>query len=394
MRVLILQDNFTEIGLIKALKKEGHYVISIGIYENLPGEKYVDEYHKIDYSDTEAVMAFMKEKKMDTVCACCNDTAVLTACYIAEKMSLSGYDTLQSARIIAHKDLFKQYTMENNIKSVESISFKSQSEANKYLESKIEYPQIIKPIDLSGGKGISRCNNYKEAKHAIKKAFTYSREKSIVVEPFIVGTQHAFCTFIRNRKVVAYCSNDEFSVINPYRVEIATFPASNIKKYCDVLIEQVETMAEDLALVDGIFHIQYIESEGDVYIIEAMRRVLGNMYGIPAEKSSGFKWDYWQAMAWIGEKIPEDLQSVEDEKCYAYRAIIPKENGIFEGIYVDESIRKYIFKIEMIERLGTIIENNNTATVAIVFMEFDTQQEMRNITVDKYDLLYAVMKRE
>ena len=49
-RVLVPNGNYTDIRLIKALKKLGLYVITSGNAPELEGHKYADEYVPYDYS--------------------------------------------------------------------------------------------------------------------------------------------------------------------------------------------------------------------------------------------------------------------------------------------------------------------------------------------------------
>lgn len=392
MRVLILQAGFNEIGVIQNLKKEGHYVIAIGNQPGLIGQKYVDEYYCQDYSKMDEVLAFANDNDIDYICACCNDTAVLTAVYVAEKMNLQGYDSYESSEIIAHKNLFKRFAKKNEIMSVHAEEFNSLSDANKYVSKGIEYPVIVKPVDLSGGKGVSKCSNDDETCEAISNAFSISRTKCIVIEPFIEGTQHGFCTFLHNKKVIACCSNNEISVVNPYRVEIDTFPADNIDKYEEILIQQVELMAEKLNLVDGIFHVQYMECNGKIYILEAMRRIIGNMYSIPASKACNFDWDYWQARASIGESCEAAPTRMQQNGFFAYRAIIPDEDGIIKEIKIDKSLEPYIFNRIILEEIGTKVENHKAWTVGLVFFNFENQKQMNEIMIDNYDKIYVEME--
>ena len=392
MRILILQAGFNELRVIQNLKNEGHYVIAIGNQPGLIGQRYVDEYHCQDYSKMDEVLEFAKTNKIDYVCACCNDTAVLTSVYVAEKMNMKGYDSYESAEIIAHKNLFKRFTKVNTILSVYAEEFDSVELAKEYISKGVEYPLIVKPVDLSGGKGVSRCDNDTEAIKAIQNAFLISRTKCIVIEPFIEGTQHGFCTFLHNKKVIACCSNNEISVVNPYRVEIDTFPADNIEKYESILIQQVELMAEKLNLVDGIFHMQYMESNGKIYILEAMRRIIGNMYSVPASKACDFDWDYWQARASIGESCEEAPTRMDRKGYFAYRAIIPHEDGIIKDVYIDKSLEPYIFDKIILEEKGTKVVNHKAWTVGMVFFNFESKEQMNEIMIHEYDKIYVEME--
>lgn len=62
-RVLLLCASHNDLGLIKALRKLGYYIIVTGNIPGLPGEKYADEYIQADYSDSELILKIAKEKK-------------------------------------------------------------------------------------------------------------------------------------------------------------------------------------------------------------------------------------------------------------------------------------------------------------------------------------------
>lgn len=391
MKVMIMQAGFNELGVINSLHKEGHEVIAIGNQPGLVGQQYAEEYICQDYSKKEEVLALAREKKIDCICACCNDTAVLTSVYVAEEMNLMKYDSLESAKIIANKNLFKKFAMENGVLTVAAHDFDCVEKAKEYISGDISYPIIIKPVDLSGGKGVRRCDCISDAQEAIENAFELSREKKIVVEPFIEGTQHGFCTFLRNRKVVACCSNDELSVVNPYRVEMDLFPAKNIDKYEEILISQVELIAEKLQLVDGIFHLQYIESCGKIYIIEAMRRIIGNMYSVPASKVNDFDWDYWEAKALIGSNCEGVPKRMETNGYFAYRAIIAPRNGVIKEIKINKEMEPYIFQKIILEKPGSVIENYKASTIGIVFMQFNSREEMQKIMIEQYEKIQVVV---
>lgn len=392
MRVMILQAGFNELGVIEALQKEGHQVIAIGNQPGLIGQQYVEEYICQDYSKQDEVLALAREKKIDRICACCNDTAVLTSVYVAEKLHLTGYDSVDSAAIIANKHLFKEFAKKNNVLTVPAESFEDICDAKAYVEKEVSYPLIVKPVDLSGGKGVARCDNQEEALRAIESAFEMSRSKHIVIEPFIEGSQHGFCTFLRNKRVIACCSNDELSVVNPYRVEIDLFPAENIETYQDILIAQAELIAERLELADGIFHMQYIESKGQIYIIEAMRRIIGNMYSIPASKANDFPWDDWEAKALIGSDCRKAPRKLESKGFFAYRAIIAPRDGILKEIKIDESVEKYIYDRIILQEPGAEIKNYKASTIGILFMKFSNRKEMQNIMVKQYNRIQAVVE--
>jgi biotin carboxylase len=261
-KALLLCTSHNDLGLIRALRKLGYYIIATGNRENSPGERWVDKYIKADYSDKELILSIAQAESIDVICQCCNDFGVYTAAYVAEKLNLPGYDSYENTLILHNKDKFKEFAVANDIMTPKTESFDDEESALAAIRE-MDFPLIVKPTDASAGNGINKVANYDGVAKAVKEAFSKSRAKRIVVEPFIEGTQHGFCTFLVNRKVVACCTNNEYSILNPYRVEIDTFPADSWDKAYPILVEQIEKIADILQLKDGIFHLQYIMRGGD-----------------------------------------------------------------------------------------------------------------------------------
>ena len=62
-KALLLCTSHNDLGLIRALRKLGYYIIATGNVPGLIGEKYVDEYIQADYSDKERILEIAKEEK-------------------------------------------------------------------------------------------------------------------------------------------------------------------------------------------------------------------------------------------------------------------------------------------------------------------------------------------
>jgi carbamoylphosphate synthase large subunit len=386
-KAMILNISHNELRQILALKELGFYVVATGNKPGLIGGKYVDKYIPADYSDKEKILELAKSLKIDAICACCNDFGVITAAYVAEKMELSGHDTYENALIIHHKDRFKQFAKMYGINTPQAECFSEQNDAINWL-NETRYPIIVKPTDLTGGKGVSKANTYKEAVEAIKTAFLLSKSKRIVIEHFIEGTQHACCTFIMKQKVVAYCTNNEYSYVNPYLVEIDTYPADNFESIKPIILNETEKISSILGLKDGILHIQYRMKNGKPYIIEIMRRVLGNLYMIPAEKHTGINWDYWEARSHCGLDCSDFPSSFERKGFYAYKTIMGQKNGKIKKLIIPEAFKKYIFDEYILWSQDKQIENHKSEQLGFLFFQFDSKEEMNEILFDRYNEIF------
>lgn len=382
-KVLLLCTSHNDLGLIKALRKLGYYIIATGNRDNSPGEVWVDKFIKADYSDKELILSIAMEEKIDAICQCCNDFGVYTAAYAAEKMNLPGYDSYENTLILHNKDRFKLFAKEHNILTPQAENFTNKEEAVEKI-SGMELPLIIKPTDASAGNGINKILYKEEIISAVNEAFEKSRAKRIVVEPYIEGSQHGFCTFLINKKVAAYCTNNEYSFLNPYRVEIDTYPADGWEDVSGILIEQIEKIASILNLKDGIFHLQYILKDGKPWIIEVMRRVLGNMYSVPANMLTGMDWDYWEVRAKCGLDCSGFPVIVKQEGYYAYKAIMGNRNGIIKDIVIPDEYKKHIVDRYMLKKKGESISDYMREPVGLLFMMFSSSEEMSRVLIDEY----------
>jgi len=383
MKALLLCASHNDLGLIRSLRKIGYEIICTGNRRGLAGEKYVDEYIQMDYSDQERVLALAREREVDAIVQCCNDYGVYTAAYVAEKLGLPGYDPYETILTLHNKDRFKAFAKEHGILTCNTQCFGNMEEALTQAEA-MDLPIIVKPSDASAGNGIHKIEKREEARGYIQDAFEYSRNGRIVIEPFLEGSQHGFCTFLKDKKVIVYCSNDEYSMINPYRVEIDTYPASDHEDVHKILISQIEKMADILNLKDGIFHLQYINVNGKPYILEVMRRILGNMYSVPSTLLNGFDWDYWETRCRCGLSIDQITLSCREEGFYAYKTLVATKNGTIKKIELLPEYEKYVIGKHMIRKPGDRIDNYKSQPVGFLFMMFSSKEEMLRVLIKNY----------
>ncbi|MBQ7945246.1 MAG: hypothetical protein IJ280_00830 [Bacteroidales bacterium] len=384
-KVLILNGSFCELPIIEECHKQGFYVITTGNMPDLMAHKYADEYIQADYSDYEAILSIVKEHNIDHILTCANDFGCITSAYVDEQMGWHNHDSFEVSKILHHKDLFKEYIQGKNYPTPYSIVFNNIPDAYKFVDEDIEYPIIVKANDLTGGKGILKAETKEDAIIAIDNAFSKSRTKHILIEPFITGDQQTFVSFIHNKKVIASSSCDSYSYINPYLIQAETLPAKDILDVQDYLISIIEEIATDLDLSDGIFAFQYIRNGKDVQIIEMMRRPFGNQFLQLVEMNSGFPWHRAQVTAETGgdwtflDDI--DLSKCKIRYCGHYGIMVDRD-GILKSYNVPDTIRKNIIKEFVMKSIGDRIEDHMNERVAFLHFEYNSYEEMNSCVRD------------
>ena len=252
-----------------------------------------------------------------------------------------------------------------------------------------EYPIIVKANDLTGGKGIRKAENYSDAVEALKYSFERSRDKHIVVEPFLEGTQHTIVTFIADKKIISSVSCNCYSPVNPYLIQSETFPADNIDDIRDELHGIIENIVNDLDLVDGIFALQYFLCNGKPYIIEMMRRSFGNQFLTLADAYSGFPWEEAYIRAATGQSCADIKCGEPTAKFCGHHGIMAGKNGIIKSYTIPEEIQKHIFKKIDILSVGQRIEDYMNERIAYLYYSYDNRDDM-NEAVKQYNDMIKV----
>jgi biotin carboxylase len=386
-KLLIAGGGYADIPLILSAKKLGFYVITSGNRPDELGHRYSDEYGMADFSDCDAILNLAKKLKVSAICACCNDFSALSAAYTAEKLGLPGHDPYKVAQIIHHKDLYRKFALEHGIATPKAMWFTNKKDALAGMES-LPFPVVIKPVNLSGGKGISTIRIMDEAEEAIEKAFTILRTKRIVVEEFVTGSRHGFSAFLVNGRVAFFFSDNEHYFLNPYMVSAASTPGIVSSEVENKLCAESEKIAALLSLKTGIFHIQYILRDQEPVIIEICRRAPGDLYLKLVEHATGVDYPAWIVKASAGL----DCSGLTHERVRGFftrHCVMASGAGRLKNILFDPSLDNMIIDKLMWWKPGDQVTDYLTTKFGIVFIKFGGQDEMMSITERLHELIVA-----
>ena len=208
-KILIAGGAHSDIPMIVAAKKLGYHVVTSGNKPEELGHVYSDEYHQADYSDNESMLFLSQQLDIDGICACSNDFSALSSAYVAEKLNLPGHDLYEISKIIHHKDLYRNLSLNYKLSTPKFSSFDNMKDGLKSIDN-LDFPLMIKPVDLTGGKGITKINTTDEVESALEKAFFLSKSGRVIIEEFIVGSHHSLSVFLRDCQAVFSFSADEY----------------------------------------------------------------------------------------------------------------------------------------------------------------------------------------
>ena len=377
--LLLLGGSHSELPLIFAAQRLGFRVITTGNNPLDYGHKFADEYVFGDFSDVTAMTDLAKSLNVEAICAGCNDFAAISAAAIAEKLGLPGHDPLDLSRMIHHKSSF--YSLANEAGFPVPFSFEVTSlEATHEVAIGIGFPVIVKPIDLTGGKGISIAHSAKDLEKAWNYARQQTREDSTVIQKYITGTNHAISSLILNQQLQYSFIDNEHYFTNPHLVGAASFPSTLSPEIQALIRTSVSELGLSYAFVDGLLHLQFIVDENDDYFfIDVCRRAPGDLYIQFVEEATGIK--YPEMIVRCESGLPVVLQQSIMQKKIGRLCLMPRTTGRFHSVHDLPGPGVILSRLQVMST-GTIITDIDTQKIEIILMEFESDAEMQKVMND------------
>ena len=379
-RLLVVGASHAEIPLIRAGQGLGHWVSTVGSDAEALGAKASDSHFKVDFSDADAVLRVFDEGKFHGVVSGCNDFAAFTAARVSEARGLANCDSNVATRLIHHKDAFRKVASELKLNSPEHFVVSNVKEAKK-ISQQIKFPVIVKPTDLTGGKGVNLVQDPPALGTAVEAALSRSRIKNVVVESFVAGSLRSALFIVIGGKTHLVVSADEFMYLNPFLVASAV---SNIGEAPETqlgLAEQIGLVVSALALTDGLMHVQYIWSGSDFTILEICRRPPGDLYLLLAEFASGYNISEKIVLLALGESIAPPTPNLKVKPVFRLCLMPPKSGQILEWKLHPKLESQVSFR-EDLRTQHTVIENYLVEKLAIVLGYGVSNQELTKLVDD------------
>ncbi len=367
--LLIAGGGYADIPMILAAKRLGFYVTTSGNRADDLGHAHADATRLADFSDPDEMLALAKELRIDAICASCNDFSALSCAYVAEHMGLPGHDPHATALTLHHKDRYRAFAQENGIPTPRAVRL-ARGEHTSTVVEHLRFPVLVKPVDLTGGKGISQVHVQASLDEAVENAMAISRLDHVIVEEFVEGSRHGFSCLIQDRKVSFHFNDDEHYYLNPYLVCAASSPGST-PEAAPVLIEQIERIAQRLDLVDGIVHLQYIMGASGPIIIEICRRPPGDLYPKLVKIATGIDYPEMIVRAAAGLDLPVAMETKATGHHLRY-CLMADAPGTVAGIET-ERLAPHLLELFTLKQPGDVVRNHLIEKIGIAFLSYDSR---------------------
>lgn len=387
-KLLILGCSHAELPLIEAARSRGCFVGVVGNDPDGLGMRIADAKHVIDYSDVDAVREVILRDDYRALVAGCNDFAELTRVRLEADRPTRVSDKQLQAEAVHFKDRFRRLCASLQIQAPRAVTLSAQGQRRDELDS-LHFPVIVKPTDLTGGKGMRVCSDRADLDAAVDYALGRSRRDQVIVEEFLNGQLRSACFWQSDGRMHLLTHADEFMYLNPFLVAAAIAPSASSPGVLESITRDLERISAALELTDGVFHVQYL-SEGSSYaILEVCRRPPGDLYiKLPTSIASVSLADLIidQALG-FATKIP----SIVTELRPTIRiCVMPPKNGVITSWGIVPSLRDIAHEVLELKSTQCEIADFMTEKLAIVLASHDDRRVLEELTIDPAQTLDVI----
>lgn len=313
-KLAIIGASYLQLPLVERAKKMGIETHCFAWSEGAVCKEIADFFHPISILEKEAILQKCIEIEIDGITTIATDMAVPTICYVAEKMNLIS-NTYNSSIISTNKSDMRKAFEKGNCSIPKFIEV---TNCINNLEG-FKFPLIVKPIDRSGSRGVTKVHYENDLSEAINYAINDSFSKKAIVEEYIEGVEVSVETISWKGQHTILTITDKVTTGPPHFVELAHHQPSNLHADIQEKIK-METIKciNALEINYGASHSEFkITPDGEVFVIEVGARMGGDFIGSHlVELSTGYDF----------------LQGVINISLGKYEAPILESNN-FSGVY-------------------------------------------------------------
>lgn len=378
-RVLFLGGSHFQVPAIRYAKSQGYYTITCDYLPDNPGHQYADEYHNISTTDKEQILKIAGELKIDGIVAYASDPAAPTAAYVGNKLNLPT-NPYGSIEILTHKDLYRDFLKNNgfNVPKAKGVdTLQDALEIFPYFSG----PVIVKPVDSSGSKGVSKVSEAEMLPDAFNYAMSFSCVKKVIMEQFIEkkGPQIGGDGFVDNGQLLFICLGDQKSdeKCNQFVPVGMSFPTCLEPDIQNRIISEIERAVKALKIKSCALNIEVmLDKHDNIYLMEIGPRNGGNFLPEVIRYYTGVDLIKSTVEAAIGNAFTGS--TVHNPGIYAYYAIHSEQDGVFRSIDISDELKCKILEQHIFKSSGDGVKkyNGSNCTIGIALLRFESDMEM------------------
>lgn len=364
-------------------------LIFAGLYP-APLDEIADEFYRIDTTNAEVMIPFIKEHKIDGIYMGGSEFIISSTCHYINQLKYPCYCTKEQWDLLQDKAKFKELCIKHQLPVVPRYQIDSND-----IEGSVPfdaYPVITKPTDGSGSNGFSVCHNPQELIEGYKKAEADSPTKSVICEKFVNNQGVVVFYSFTNGEMVYTLMEDKYPVKyekqGSYVGGLFLCESEFSREFRNKYEDNIRQMFKSIGIKEGTIWIEIFKENQNYYFNEVGFRHGGSYSFYTVDYMSGINQMYADLYyALTGESklfgftslVP---QNVNRKKKYCIYPIHMNAGTIanIEGIEEIRSWENCVF-FPISKNIGDTIKETGSwgQCVALIHFTYDTFEECKRI---------------
>lgn len=336
-KLMILGASYSQLPLYKAAAGLGIKTVAVSTPGEWPGFEVADEYSYTDISDPEAVLKAAREHEINGIATCCLDAGIRSIGYVCERMGLKGLSET-AGKLCSDKYLMKEAFIKGGVNCARHICIRDIGELEQAVEV-LNFPVILKAVDLMGSRGLFRCNTKEEVYLHYADTMAATGKDYCLLEEFIEGEMLGCEAMISDGKFL-YCLPNN---IENYPGYVPTPVGHSVPyKKQDILGEEIRRQVllavKALGMDNCPVNCDLMEKDGKIYVIEITGRAGGTC--LPETVGLYYGLNYYEAIVRLAMDMhaEEMFQKEMFQKARLHRAnlshiLSSDKSGILKEIH-------------------------------------------------------------
>lgn len=278
-KLMVLGAGILQIPIIKRAREMGFYVIATDGDPNACGFQDADKTIVANIVDEEVMLKIARGEQIDGVIHPCSEVSMNVMGRINDELGLSGISRVQAIRA-TNKHLMRKAFEAGNAPSPKSILTESAENAWNHFCNDFKNNAILKPSRNSGSRGIAKVVkgiSKEEFIHLYKIAFDESRDKSVLIEQFIEGSEFSVEIIVWNGKINLLQVTDKKTTEAPHFVELGhNQPSCYSEGIVDAIKDAAVLGVKALGVNNCACHAEVKVQSGKAYLMEIGARLGGD----------------------------------------------------------------------------------------------------------------------
>lgn len=372
-KLLVLGGSATSRDIVKMAHSMGAYVIVTDWYDThrSPAKLIADEAWDISITDYDLLSQKIKEEHIDGVFTSFTDSYLLPYQHLCAINNLPYYASREAFEKAIDKDKFKQMCKDYDVPTVPEYDIES-FDPNVLSKGNAI---IIKPVDNSGARGITYCDNADDYPQALQHALAYSPSKHVIIEKFIQngGTSMSVKYIAVDGDISLQAVGDRYVLDDTDGKALITaaafYPSKHTDEYLNTLDAKVKAMFKGVGVRNGaLFMESFWTPEGIVFYEMGLRLSGGQTYNMTEIATGANELRMLVRFALTGKMCDEEEKRRIDARMNGYAVgsvTVPLRQGVITTVTGLDEVERLpqVYAISRLRKEGDEIKPENLGTL-------------------------------